>query len=132
MVTFHFLFLYYLSFIQNENENENENENWKFIILFLVFFIGPLYKAILDKQITLSDIESVDADLYRNLQWTMYFYSFFVIILFTINIRENDVTEMGFTFSADENAFGKVSSVDLIENGSEVPVTNENKAKYVK
>lgn len=34
------------------------------------FFIPAFYKMILQKKITLQDMESVDADLYRSLQWT--------------------------------------------------------------
>ena len=34
------------------------------------FFIPAFYKMILRKKITLQDMESVDADLYRSLQWT--------------------------------------------------------------
>lgn len=35
------------------------------------FFISAFYKMILKKKITLQDMEGVDADFHRNLQWTM-------------------------------------------------------------
>ena len=34
------------------------------------FFIGAFYKMILEKKISLIDMESVDPDLYRSLKWT--------------------------------------------------------------
>ncbi|KAJ1561565.1 NEDD4 E3 ubiquitin-protein ligase [Nowakowskiella sp. JEL0078] len=35
------------------------------------FFITAFYKRILDIKIALKDMESVDADVHRNLQWTL-------------------------------------------------------------
>jgi E3 ubiquitin-protein ligase NEDD4 len=37
------------------------------------FFVPAFYKMILKKHITLKDMESIDADLHRSLQWTLYF-----------------------------------------------------------
>jgi len=79
-----------------------------------IFFIGPMYKMILDKKITTQDMESVDADFHRSIEWMM----------------ENDVESLGMTFSADEEEFGKITTYDLIENGRNIAVTNENKKEY--
>lgn len=35
------------------------------------------------------------------------------------------------TFSVDDEQFGERKTIDLIPNGSEIPVTNENKKQYV-
>jgi E3 ubiquitin-protein ligase NEDD4 len=45
-----------------------------------VFFIPAFYKMILQKKITLADMESVDADLHRSLTWTAYFYDSHFIV----------------------------------------------------
>ena len=36
------------------------------------FFVTAFYKMILGKSISLKDMESVDADLFRSLNWTLY------------------------------------------------------------
>jgi len=43
-----------------------------------VFFIGPMYKLLLNKPVTVSDLESVDADFHRSIKWMLYafFFSF--------------------------------------------------------
>ncbi|CAO3673596.1 unnamed protein product [Umbelopsis vinacea] len=80
------------------------------------FFIVSFYKMILHKKVTLADMESVDADFHRSLQW----------------ILDNDITDvLELTFSTDDDQFGEVVSVDLKENGSEIAVTEENKKEYV-
>lgn len=38
---------------------------------------------------------------------------------------------MGNTFSADDEVFGKIESYDLIPNGRDIDVTNENKNQYI-
>lgn len=44
---------------------------------------------------------------------------------------EGDVAELGLTFSVDDDTLGKVVTVPLRENGTEIPVTNEDKLLYV-
>ncbi|KAH8554240.1 hypothetical protein BGW37DRAFT_483956 [Umbelopsis sp. PMI_123] len=80
------------------------------------FFIVSFYKMILHKKVTLADMESVDADFHRSLQWML----------------DNDITGvLDLTFSTDDDQFGEVVTVDLKENGSEIAVTEENKKEYV-
>ena len=38
------------------------------------FFIPAFYKMLLQKKISLQDMESVDADLHRSLKWTAYVF----------------------------------------------------------
>ncbi|QSS52340.1 E3 ubiquitin-protein ligase pub1 [Histoplasma capsulatum var. duboisii H88] len=81
------------------------------------FFIGAFYKMMLRKKVTLQDMEGVDEDFHRNLTWTL----------------EHDITGVfdELTFSIDDDQFGERKTVDLIPNGSNIPVTNENKKQYV-
>ncbi|PWN39791.1 HECT-domain-containing protein [Ceraceosorus guamensis] len=80
------------------------------------YFIVSFYKMILNKKITLADLESVDADYHRSLQWML-------------NNPIADVVEE--TFTAVEDKFGEMVTVDLKPGGSEIDVTDENKAEYV-
>lgn len=45
--------------------------------------------------------------------------------------RQNDVVDLGYTFSADDEVFGTVEVHDLIEDGRNVDVSNENKNQYI-
>ncbi len=80
------------------------------------FFIGALYKMMLKKKISLEDMEGVDTEFHNSLQWML----------------DNDITDvLDLTFSTDEERFGERVTLDLIENGRNIPVTNENKKEYV-
>jgi E3 ubiquitin-protein ligase NEDD4 len=46
--------------------------------------------------------------------------------------RENDITDvLEQTMSVEDEKFGEVVTVDLIANGRDIPVTQENKHEYV-
>lgn len=46
--------------------------------------------------------------------------------------RENDIEGIvELTFSIDDEKFGERATIDLIPDGRNIPVTNENKHKYV-
>ncbi|KAK9238996.1 hypothetical protein V1525DRAFT_69628 [Lipomyces kononenkoae] len=80
------------------------------------FFIGAFYKMVLKKRVVLTDMEGVDADFYRNLSWTL----------------DNDITDvLELTFSTEDDRFGELVTVDLKEDGRNIPVNNENKREYV-
>ncbi|OMH79887.1 E3 ubiquitin-protein ligase RSP5 [Zancudomyces culisetae] len=79
------------------------------------FFTSSFYKMILKKPITLEDMQSVDDEIYRSLVWTL----------------ENDITDMGFTFSIDDCVFGEMVEVELKEGGKDIAVTEENKREWV-
>jgi len=55
---------------------------------------------------------------HRNLKW----------------ILENNIEEadLGLTFEADADNFGMVEAVELVPNGRDVPVTEDNKREYVR
>lgn len=80
------------------------------------FFIGAFYKMILKKKVALHDMEGVDAEVYRNLQWTL----------------DNDITDAIYeTFSVEDEVFGEKVTIDLKPGGRDVEVTNDNKKEWV-
>ncbi|KAH7326298.1 hypothetical protein B0I35DRAFT_449027 [Stachybotrys elegans] len=81
------------------------------------FFIGALYKMMLGKAVALADMEGVDADFHRSLQWML----------------DNDISGgiLEQTFSTEDERFGVLTVEDLIPDGRNIEVTNENKKEYV-
>ncbi|KAG9696288.1 E3 ubiquitin-protein ligase pub1, partial [Aureobasidium melanogenum] len=80
-------------------------------------FSRAVYRRILGKPVSLKDMETLDLDYYKSLCW----------------ILENDITDITFeTFSVEVDRFGETEVVDLIENGRDIPVTEENKQEYVR
>nr|XP_056721637.1 E3 ubiquitin-protein ligase NEDD4 [Euleptes europaea] len=79
------------------------------------FFIRPFYKMMLQKPITLCDMESVDSEYHSSLKW----------------ILENDPTELDLRFMVDEERFGQTHQHELKSGGSDLVVTNENKHEYI-
>ncbi|KAL5273487.1 SMURF2 family protein [Megaselia abdita] len=80
-------------------------------------FTTPFYKQILNKPITLSDIEGVDPELHRSLTWML----------------ENNIDGIiDSTFSVENNSFGALKVHELKTNGAQITVTEENKKEYVK
>uniref|UniRef100_A0A1B0AP27 E3 ubiquitin-protein ligase SMURF1 n=1 Tax=Glossina palpalis gambiensis TaxID=67801 RepID=A0A1B0AP27_9MUSC len=80
-------------------------------------FTTPFYKQLLNKPITLNDIEGVDPDLHRSLTW----------------ILENNINNViESTFSVENNSFGALVVHELKPSGVSINVTEENKREYVK
>ncbi|KAH8899660.1 E3 ubiquitin protein ligase TOM1-like protein [Thozetella sp. PMI_491] len=81
------------------------------------YFSRAVYKRILGKPVSVKDMESFDPNYYKSLVW----------------ILENDITDIiAETFSVEDDEFGVTKVVDLIENGRNVAVTEENKHEYVR
>lgn len=81
------------------------------------FFSRAVYKRILGKSVSVKDMESFDPDYYKSLCWML----------------ENDITDIiTETFSEEEDEFGVTKIVDLVPNGREIPVTEDNKQEYVR
>lgn len=79
-------------------------------------FSRAVYKRILGKTVSIKDMETLDLDYYKSLLWML----------------ENDITEIiTETFSVETDDFGVTEVVDLVENGRNIPVTEENKQEYV-
>ncbi|XP_072382780.1 E3 ubiquitin-protein ligase SMURF2 [Diabrotica undecimpunctata] len=80
-------------------------------------FTLPFYKQLLNKPITLQDIEGVDPELHRSLTWML----------------ENNIDGvLDTTFSVENNSFGIVKVHELKPGGASIAVTEENKREYVK
>lgn len=80
-------------------------------------FSRAVYKRILGKAVSVKDMESLDPDYYKSLIWML----------------ENDITDIiTETFSVDNDKFGVVETIDFIEDGRNVAVTEENKHEYVR
>jgi len=80
-------------------------------------FTMPFYKMLLNKSISLADIEAVDPNLFTSLHWML----------------ENDITDIiDTTFSVEHDSFGAIKVHELKKNGRNIPVTEQNKKEYVK
>nr|XP_036669384.1 E3 ubiquitin-protein ligase Smurf1 [Drosophila suzukii] len=80
-------------------------------------FTTPFYKQLLNKPITLGDIEGVDPDLHRSLTWML---------------ESNISGIIESTFSVENNSFGALVVHELKPGGASIAVTEENKREYVK
>jgi E3 ubiquitin-protein ligase HUWE1 len=80
-------------------------------------FSRAVYKRILGKAVSVKDMESLDPEYYKSLVWML----------------ENDITDIiTETFSVDNDKFGVTETVDLVENGRNILVTQENKQEYIR
>lgn len=80
-------------------------------------FSRAVYKQIMSKQVNLKDMETLDLEYYKSLEWMLH----------------NDITDIiTETFSTEVEAFGEMQTVDLIEDGRNIPVTEENKHEYIR
>uniref|UniRef100_A0A069DZJ0 E3 ubiquitin-protein ligase n=1 Tax=Panstrongylus megistus TaxID=65343 RepID=A0A069DZJ0_9HEMI len=80
-------------------------------------FTKPFYKMLLNKPITLDDIEGVDPELHHSLTW----------------ILENDITTViDTTFAVEFNSFGVLKVHELKTGGKDIQLTEENKKDYVR
>jgi len=80
-------------------------------------FTRSLYKHMLGVKPTHHDMQAIDPDYYKNLKM----------------ILEYNLDDIGLdlTFSTEAHSFGRSNTVDLIPNGRNVKVTEENKEEYV-
>ena len=80
------------------------------------YFTRSFYKCILGRPVDLSDLEAVDPEIYRSLQWTL----------------NNDITDViDQAFSVEVDNFGHKETYDLVPHGRSIQVTEENKQEYV-
>jgi atrophin-1 interacting protein 5 (WW domain-containing E3 ubiquitin protein ligase 1) len=80
-------------------------------------FTLPFYKKMLNKKITLKDLESVDAEFYNSIVW----------------IRDNNIDDcdMELYFVVDYELLGEVKTYELKEGGANCPVTELSKEEYI-
>ncbi|XP_078491561.1 NEDD4-like E3 ubiquitin-protein ligase WWP1 [Ciona intestinalis] len=81
-------------------------------------FSLPFYKRMLNRKLTIKDIESVDEEFYNSLVW----------------IRDNNIEECGLEldFTMDFEVLGKIDTIELKDGGEDIPVTEENKEEYIR
>lgn len=70
---------------------------------------------LLGKPVTYLDMESVDAEYFKSLEWIM----------------ANDPEPLALTFEVDADQFGDIREVNLRPNGKDIPVTEDNKHEFV-
>lgn len=79
-------------------------------------FSRAVYKQMLGKPVAMKDMETLDLDYSKSLQWML----------------ENDITDiLTENFAVETDAFGETQVIDLVPNGRNIPVTQENKEEYV-
>ena len=84
---------------------------------FGLSFSRAVYKRILGKPQSLKDMETLDLEYFKSLMWML----------------ENDITDViTEDFSVETDDYGEHKIIDLIPNGRNIPVTEENKNEYVK
>lgn len=80
------------------------------------YFTRSFYKHILGIPPTITDVEYIDPEHYKALDWMLH----------------NSIDNVLFmTFSFESQEFGVNQIIDLIPNGRTIPVTDENKLVYV-
>lgn len=81
-------------------------------------FTMPFYKRMLNRKLTMKDIESIDPEYYSSLVW----------------ISENNIEECGMEmyFSVDFEVLGEIKPHELKPGGADILVTEENKQEYLK
>jgi E3 ubiquitin-protein ligase HUWE1 len=82
----------------------------------LGILLNPLILLLFaNRAIGLKDLEEIDSSFYKGLKW----------------VEENDVSGADLTFSVAYEMFGDTVTVDLIDDGRNVTVTEENKHEYI-
>ena len=79
-------------------------------------FTRAFYKQILGKPVSWHDMQAVDEQQHKSLCW----------------ILENNVTGLEMTMSMDTEKFGLVETRDLLPDGQNIEVTEDNKMEYVR
>ncbi|KAI8851315.1 hypothetical protein BC829DRAFT_387137, partial [Chytridium lagenaria] len=81
------------------------------------YFTRSFYKAMLEIPVDWKDIEAIDPEFHKSLEWML----------------NNDITDvLDITFSTEVDEFGRKKILDLQPNGRNIAVTEENKLEYVK
>ncbi|OMJ79080.1 hypothetical protein SteCoe_20987 [Stentor coeruleus] len=84
-----------------------------------VYFTRSFYKHILGQEVTYQDMEDLDVDFYKSLKYLM-----------DINLDESELHE--YYFAYEEEEFGRVQNKELVADGKNKRVTEQNKMDYIK
>lgn len=77
-----------------------------------------LYKYMLGWPITFDDLESIDEELYQNLKKIL-------------DVKPEEVEYLCLDFTATQNTLGEATTIKLVPNGEDKPVTGENLPEYL-
>ncbi|RLN44822.1 hypothetical protein BBJ29_009776 [Phytophthora kernoviae] len=80
---------------------------------FAAFFLNKL----LGKFNYIDDLHSLDPELYKSLMRLKHY--------------DGNVEDLALTFSVSEMEFGEVATRNLVPDGANIPVTNENRIRYI-
>lgn len=81
------------------------------------YFTRSFYKHILGKAVDYRDLEAVDPEYFKSLEWML----------------QNSITDvLDLTFSVDNEEFGETQVIELKPDGANIAVTDENKQEYVR
>ncbi|WVQ77455.1 hypothetical protein IAR50_007141 [Cryptococcus sp. DSM 104548] len=81
------------------------------------YFNRAFYKQILGRTVDMRDLESIDPEYHKSLQWML----------------NNDITGIiDQEFTIEDDQFGEKKTVELKPDGANIPVTQENKEEYVR
>jgi len=80
------------------------------------YFTRSFYKHILGLPLTYHDMEDIDPTLYKSMKF----------------MTENDCTGIGMNMCYEKDHFGRKEIVDIIPNGRNIEICEENKEEYVK
>ncbi|KAK7694083.1 hypothetical protein QCA50_003659 [Cerrena zonata] len=86
-------------------------------ILVDVAFAGFFLAKWLGKQSFLDDLSSLDPELYQGLIFLKHY--------------PGDIEEMSLNFTVTEEEFGVTKTIPLMPNGEQIPVTRENRLRYI-
>ncbi|CAK56001.1 unnamed protein product (macronuclear) [Paramecium tetraurelia] len=112
--------------IPNPAFMQEEKQKYAFIgkIIGKAIYEGVLIEKVLNQVFlnqvlgitnTINDFRFYDSDQYHRI----------------CNLKNQDVTDFGLTFSITQEFYGQIVEFDLIPNGRQINVTNENKISYI-
>ena len=80
-------------------------------------FIKPIYSLLLKRDLTVDDLKYVDEDIYTSLMW----------------VKDNNIeqVQLNMFFEVDVEIFGRRETRELVDNGSQIEVTESNKLDYI-
>lgn len=78
----------------------------------------PFYKKMLNRKLSINDLESVDTEFYNSLVW----------------IKDNNVDDcdLELYYVVDFELLGEIKTHELKLDGTNIRVTEENKEEYIK
>ena len=82
------------------------------------YFVKSFYKTLLGKPIALEDLESVDIRYHNSMKMLL-------------ECDEDELNDIDADFTVTEEYLGQRRVVSLIPNGDQVPVTLDNREKFV-